>query len=208
MSTRREDQASKDIQSAITKVRDYWLEGHESLQQHGERAPYGESSEWLRKARRFAHRYTEKQLNALLDKCERHEFTLGTSFIDRLVTVPDRRERSALETKVVKERWSRARLDREIRSRYGSRRNLGRRPSQPTSTSEALSALSRLATKLTRWGAMMGWNPDTDRVRSDVEGNVSLTDLPKDVSSLAKEVFHTVYKLQIATDNALYRDRA
>ncbi len=45
------------------------------------------------------------------------EMPLGRTFIDRPATIPDKIERSELEARVIRERWSLVALNREIRGR-------------------------------------------------------------------------------------------
>ncbi len=198
----------KDDHLAATLLRAYWEEGRRSLKEHGDRVKYGHSSERLRKARVFAQRYTEEQLQRLVDKCVKHRAPLGTSFVDRLATIHDKRERASMETKVVAEGWSRGQLDREIRSRYGSRRKLGRNPTHPQSAEEALSDLVRLGMKLTRWGAMMGWQAETGRIEASIDAGItSLADLPDDVVSEAQKALRAAQRLQEAAEAALVKTR-
>lgn len=193
------------IHIAVAELRAYWEMGHASLEQDGERVKYGTSSERLRKARVFASRYTPSQLERLIEKCLKYQNSVGISFVDRLATIHNRQERGTLETKVVQENWSRARLDREIRSRYGRRRRIsGRKPYVPHAADEALSELVRLTLKLTRWGEMMGWDPSSGSIQTAEEANaVTLADLPEDVLAEARKALRATQRLLDAAEAAL-----
>ena len=158
------------VEDAIAKIRTYYATGTASLREHADRLPYGQTppstpGERLRKARAFATRYSLDDLKRLEVLCREHSFALGVSMIDRIATVRDKRQRQALEAKMIKLRWSNLVLDNEIRRRYASRRPAGGRKARtPHSAEDALAEILAFTTKFVRWGVGLGWNQETGRM--------------------------------------------
>jgi len=194
----------RQIERAVDDLREYHAMGWKSLEDHPKRVPYGNSSELLRKARVFAARYASDDPETLIDRCEVYRHALGRSLIDRLATVHDKEERNGLELEAIQKRWSKAALDREIRKRYGSRhrqKGLGRTPARPMDVDDALSELSRLSAKLTRWFEMM--QPDD----ANAENRTTLNDLPKSIRENTKDLIPRLRKLQKTLETRARRRR-
>ena len=115
------------VEAAIAKLEVHYRRGKNSLAESEHRARYGSSTVQLHKDRVFADRYTRDEFDKLAEKCRKHHTALGRTFVDRLATVHDKRKRGGLETRVIRERWSVSRLNREIRGRFGRQRRYGRR---------------------------------------------------------------------------------
>lgn len=198
---RRQD-CDDAVEAAIEKLEEYYQMGKDSLTESEDRAPYGTSSELLRKARVFADRYSRDEFDNLVEKCRTHQMPLGRSLVDRLATVHDKRKRGGLETRVIRERWSLNTLNREIRGRFGRRRRYGRKPYTPKDQAEALSELTRLSMKLTRWGEAMDLIDDTGRIKGDPENEVVAL-LPDSVVGKLKAALSAVWELQEAAEAEL-----
>lgn len=143
------------VQKAIQAIRGYYAVGQKSLDEHpgrmahggmdAEAAEYGLNPETLRKARVFADPtdgYTPKQLDRLCELCKKHDFAMGVSFIPLLLSVP-KKDRAAMQRQLIKEGWSRARLNREIKARFGKRRDAGRKPTPVNDVTDAFVRLSQ-----------------------------------------------------------------
>jgi len=121
--------ASKDqVEAAIRKIEAYWRRGNRYLDKSVPRqSPRDRSAEEaLRAARRFAERYTEEQLDRLFDLMRENHCALSVSHVVRLCSIHDRRTRKALQDRSIRGRWSKRRLDTEIKKRYGKHTQLGR----------------------------------------------------------------------------------
>ncbi len=198
----RPQDSDDEVEAAIERLEEYYRMGQDSLAEADERVPYGSSSELLRKARVFAGRYTEAELRKLVEKCRTQHMALGRSLVDRVATVHDKRKRGGLETRVIQERWSLNMLNREIRGRFGRRRRCGRKPYTPKNRAEALSELTRLSMKLTRWGEAMDLIDSTGQVKADPENEVVAL-LPDSVVEKLKAALSAVWELQEAAEAEL-----
>jgi hypothetical protein len=144
------------LQASLDQLRRFHAAGRASLESHPHRLAYGAAAsarvlgfagEMLRKARAFADErtgYTEAEVERLLAACQAAGYAIGVSHVIKLlsVTTPDgqadRRRRLALQTAAIRERWSRRRLEEEIRQRVGARRPLaGRRVRPPRDAGDA-----------------------------------------------------------------------
>jgi hypothetical protein len=197
--------SERDVERAVDALRTYYEMGQESLSRDPKRVEYGQSNEPLRKARVFAATYTERELEKLLDRCQKHNRALGITFIHRLATVRIKEDRNKLELAMIRERWSRYQLDREIRRYCGNRhgsRNVGRSPHRPKDTADALTELIRLSVKVTRWAEMMS--------PADASSNsfiTTLDDLPKGIREQIKVLLPQLRKLQKDAEKSLKRRR-
>ncbi len=193
---------SQDVEAGLERLQAYYAMGCESLRSNPDRVPYRESSEKLRKARVFASRFSEQNVAKMKTLCRKHGFVMGTSLIDRLATVHDRRARRKLLEKTISLRWSKIKLDREIRLRFGRRRKLGRNPHKPEDIDEALSEIVRISIKLTRFGEGLGWNVKTGRIELTVETDIT-SRLPSKVLDELKKTLRAAYRLQDAAEAEL-----
>lgn len=200
----RDPFSTADVETAIAALRSYYDEGRESLRENPDRVEYGTSSELLRKARVFASRYSKSDLNRLESLCRKYKTVLGRSLVDRLATIHDTQVRQEIEERAIRLRWSKIWVDREIRSRFGRRRSLGRSPHRPKDATEALSEIVRLCLKLTRWGEVMGWTPVTGRVEpSSKDVEAVLGELPDHLVDKLKKALRAALNLQEAAEREL-----
>jgi hypothetical protein len=144
---KRTVQATSDawdaVLAAVRNLRDMHRLGQELLSKYpigqtsGQRAMQTEAAarntntDKLFKARVFADAtrgYSPMELQRLCDACKRHRRALGFGFIVRLLTVRNKLERSKLQRQVIVERRSLSQLKSELTSRYGHRRQAGKRP--------------------------------------------------------------------------------
>lgn len=126
--------SSREVETAIRKLREFHDIGHHSLKNMPENRGYGRSvakaeadelgmnEDTLRKARQFADLYSDDDLGELVSLCRQHEFALSRTYIIQLVRVPVKDQRRRLQEKVIAERWKTTRLRQAIASRYGPRR--------------------------------------------------------------------------------------
>jgi hypothetical protein len=102
----------------------------------------GLTVEMLRKARDAGREYDESALHALCVAAERADYALGVSHLIRFATLS--RGRAAFQRKAVKGRWSKRRIDIEIRKLLGNRRPLaGRARSRPPRVRDVHYAVAR-----------------------------------------------------------------
>src|SRR5690606_35380862 len=111
--------------------------------------------------------------------------------------IEDKRERGRLEHQAIAEGWSRARLENELRKRFGVRRRHaaagraqgrtpGRPPRRPRDAGEGLAWLSRLCNQIVRWVTMLQEDDHQTAVRTTWEN------LP---ASVRREIEHTLFAI-------------
>lgn len=132
------ERAAEDIRVA------YRL-GQELRQRFGDRARYramkeadnelrelGLSPEKTRKLRQIAERYTRKELESLLTLSVKEDHPIGISFLFKTVSIPNNDgQRTRFEKEMIQKKWSRAEVDRQIRAKFGRRRDAGKRRHVP-----------------------------------------------------------------------------
>ena len=84
--------------------------------------------------------YSESELDTLLRMCRDSNFPIGYSLVIRLLAVP-KQDRVSVQKRVIQQRMKRRDLDNYISSKYGARRQGGRKPKKYKSTDEALAGL-------------------------------------------------------------------
>jgi hypothetical protein len=155
------------VERSLRAVRDFHAIGRGSLDRHpGGRMPYGGVTaeaervglhpEMLRKARAFAAAYREEELGQLFKLCRRHRYALGVSHVIRLLSVPDKRLRTAMQRRLVTGDWSYADLEFEILKEQGIRSpTVGRRRRVPSDGHEACLQLARFCEQWRRLSAVL-----------------------------------------------------
>jgi hypothetical protein len=163
------------VEPSLQAVQKFYDTGRRSLDRHpGGRMPYGGVAteaerlelhpEMLRKARAFAAAYPEERLDRLFKLCRQHRYALGVSHVIRLLSVPDKRRRTALQRRVVTEAWSYAELEFAILKEQGIRSpTVGRRRRVPADGHEACLQLARLCEQWRRAALALRGPSGTDQ---------------------------------------------
>lgn len=120
----------------------------------------------------------------------------GRSHLCRLLSVTPRSVRAKLARKAIKEGWSMARLNRAIATRYGRRRQGGRRPSIPADREGLLVQIDGMCEQWRRWQQEM------ERCTAEGESVIIFTASPS-VAVALKQALAAIGKLQTATSSAL-----
>lgn len=211
MSEDRAPATSEEVADAIRAIRAYHDQGRQSLRELPQRGKHGaraidEQAErlgWnptrLRKARQFAHReegYSRDRLNELCRLLREHRPVFGISHVGLLVTVPWP-EREAIQRECLEGNWSTYELQAEIKRRYGTRRQGGRRRRVSSDPDHALVQLDEMADTWQRWFAVAG---------EGEEGTI-LDALPEKVRTRAKAVQSAVSRLRDAVSAELEASR-
>ena len=69
--------------------------------------------------------YSEEELEKLIGLCHEHDYPMGFSIVERLLSIP-KADRWAVQKKIVTDRWSRRDLELWIKGQYGARTRAGR----------------------------------------------------------------------------------
>jgi hypothetical protein len=150
------------VQQANQELRAAYAKGCELLEQMTERVAHGTAQEFadrqntsaerLRKLRQIAKVYTPAQFEDLLRLCVRYDRPIGVSYLYKLVSVPVKnKQRYGLQIDMLRERWSRGELDRQIVARFGRKNSAGRLRSVPKDRHGLLSQIESDATRWLRW---------------------------------------------------------
>jgi len=213
MQSGRPQVSREDVAQAIKEIRTYHDQGRQSLRElpqrgkHGARAideqaeRLGWNSTRLRKARQFAHSeegYSRERLNELCRLLREHRPVFGVSHVGLLVTVPWP-EREELQRECAERNWSTSELQAEIKRRYGSRRQGGRRRRVSTDPDHALVQLGEMADSWRRWFAVVGEVNEEDETILDA--------LPEPVRSRVGAVQRAVNRLRKAVNAELEANR-
>jgi hypothetical protein len=116
------------------------------------------NEEIARKLRQFADPknggYSRAELNALCRVCKENGFVIGTQYVIRLLSISkERGERARFQEEAIENHWTCARLETEIRARYGRRdRRAGRRPRIPNNLGDLLATIQRQSERWLRFG--------------------------------------------------------
>jgi hypothetical protein len=177
MPSERLQASREEVAEAIPEIRAYHDQGRESLREMPQRGKHGaraideqvERLGWnvtrLRKARQFAHRtegYSRERLNELCRLLREHRPDFGTSHVGLLVTVSwPQRER--LQKEGIEGNWSTAELQAEIKKRFGSRKQGGRRRQVSGEPGRVLLQLDEMADTWQRWFAVVTEGDEEDR---------------------------------------------
>ena len=173
---------SQEIRMALRRVRRFYDLGVKSLEgtpgrmrfdRLRQKPPrFGLSEELLRKARQFAdpeQGYTREELTAILSRCEKQGFPLGTTHVIRWLTVPKRR-RSRIERLTITNKWAVSRLEAEIAKEFGSRRSGGRRRQIPADSLGVLIQLETLCDEWRRWRENLVRKPEETKEKGSDHG--------------------------------------
>ncbi len=157
--------SADQVEAALADLIDLHDLGRESLEAYPGNLPHGATGdlaaeagvtpEVLRHSRRFASPalggYSARDRERLFGRCRRFRCAVSLTNVRKLLTIEDPAVRSDLELAMIKGRWSRRRLDDEIRMRLGNRKqHAGRKPRGVRNLREAALQASRAATQATR----------------------------------------------------------
>jgi hypothetical protein len=129
-------------QKTIQNVREHWVRGAKANAEREKHTPRELSERFkvnyhtLRKERRFARHYSEKDLEELLRLRRPNGTPLHWGHVMYLITVPHKKDRRELQKKAAKEGWSSPDLCKVVQQRYPDRVVRGGRPQKIPSTRE------------------------------------------------------------------------
>jgi hypothetical protein len=129
-------------QKTIQNVREHWVRGAKANAEREKYTPRELSERLkvnyhtLRKERRFARRYNEKDLEELFKLRRPDGMPLHWGHVMYLITVPHKKDRRELQMKAAKEGWSSPELSKVVQRRYPDRVVRGGRPQKISSTHE------------------------------------------------------------------------
>ena len=135
---------------------------HHEQEINREAKELGINPDTLRKARHFAdpdRGYSKDELDQLCEACEQAEYAIGTTRIIRLLSIPSKQRRKALQGQAIKRRWSKRDLNREISKKHSPRKLGGRRKQIPTNVSDFLTDLLGKTESWRRWYAELNRVP-------------------------------------------------
>lgn len=174
-------QPPAEVRAAISRLREVYAQGQEILAA----CPPGKwhriaeearsrriHTETARDMRKLAQRYTPEQFEALCLECERHGRALGPSYVFAFLVVRDLRERRKFQNRVIREGWSLARVDSELRR--GKRAGKGRTHKMPATVEDACAWLERRSQSWLRW--LEGLDPE-----EEPEDQITMAELPGDL---------------------------
>lgn len=165
MARKRPHVSTEKVEAAIKAIREYHAQGRRSLKELPGRGEYGDKTladqakilGWnntkLRKARQFARKkvgYSGNHLKKLYILLRENRPNFGISYVGLLVTVP-LILRDELQKECIVNNWSTAELKAEIKKRFGSRRQGGRRRHVSSNPESALVQLEEMAHTWQRW---------------------------------------------------------
>jgi hypothetical protein len=107
-----------------------------------------------------------QRLETLLTLSVKDGHPIGISFLFKTVSIPnDDGQRSRFEKEMIRNKWSRAEVDRQIRAKFGRRRDAGKRRHVPE---DLLGLLSFLETECHGWLRWQGEVGDTENLPQDL----------------------------------------
>jgi len=146
-------------------------------------------------ARQFADRYSEEELDELIDTCQSAGFPLGKSHVAKLITVKDKRERKRLQRECIQESWTAKTLQANLRGMYGKRSPGGGKVRPPKSVDDAERKIAHLCKKLLDLHeAMKSADPDSDE-------ECGVSDLPEELRKQLARTMTQVNKLAAVCDS-------
>ena len=202
---------SAQVRQAVKKLRAYYQLGQKVLEadeKNPKRGAYskgvtikiakriGKARDYVDKARQFASKYTEDQLDDLCAQRRPDGLPLGRRHLVALLSVKDKRQRKRLQRMAAEEGWGTRRLGEEITALQGSQSSGGRRPRRPESVA---GALAQIVTMGERWGR---WYEGFER-EEDKTAGVSLENLPKPIRVRMAAVAAEIKKLEVAAQRHL-----
>jgi hypothetical protein len=208
----RPQHTTRKVDEGIRKVRAFHQLGQQSLTRYPERSEYAKgqidaqakakkiNADTLRKARAFASQYGKPDLDELFSLCRKHCFAPNTSLILRLVTLPIKKERRALQREAIVGHWTITRLNRELAARYGARRLGGRLRAIPPDKVGLLAQLETMCEEWKRWYAALQRNPKPGAKKA------SERDLPPQLRKKVQAVLKQIEDLQLSVGHELMRE--
>jgi len=160
-----------------------------------------------RKNRQFAdpeHGYTAKDLEELCRLCDEHDCVFGVTSVYKLLTIKDRNERSEIQETAIRNRWTLAELEVELRRRFGSRGSGGRRPKMPATKGETLVQLESMSLTWIRWCDGLGVKAiaPNDEEKKD-KPPAPLRNLPNEIQEQLASMRTMFEQLRADVDKAL-----
>ena len=109
--------------------------------------------ELARKMISFSKKYSDKQLQALIDQCRKHEHAPEFGLIIRLLPVTDKKLRNKLQLSAIRNAWSKQNLEAELQRQKNKgqlldKKGRGRKP-KAVASREAL--LGEASTDAVKW---------------------------------------------------------
>jgi hypothetical protein len=133
---------------------------------------HGIQKESARKARGFANPYTGYTVKEKNDLCrlirriqptqKDHCGVFGISFAERLLSLTKTAERTALQNEAIENGWTLSKFKSEIRNRYDTRGEGGRRCRAPSNAVDLLDQLRQMCDHWRRWWREV--SPESDTV--------------------------------------------
>ena len=136
-----------EVRTAFTRVRRAYGLGKKILKACPTEGTYGKklieeqaakyklNPDLARKARQMAdavNGYTKEELDTLFALCLEHGYVLGVSVVHKFVSVPKAEgQRIEFQEEAIQGHWTRARIAAELRRRFGTRRQGGRKAKIP-----------------------------------------------------------------------------
>lgn len=146
----------KNLPAQMQKVREFYADGKDSLDDSQGRLRYGEAKssakdknlhpEMLRKARQIAREFPYKDMTRLLSRCKASGFAIGITHLMRLASVG--KGRDPLITRMIKGHWSLRQLNNEIAKLKPSVEGRGRRRLVPKDAAGQIVVLKK---ECVRW---------------------------------------------------------
>lgn len=158
-----ERRASAAVKGAINAIKRAYKLGHVSRKEHGESlrknpkeiipkfaADLGYGRNSIEQWRHFSRGFTREDVRTICRWCRRYNFALGVTLICRVLRY-DPEDRMKVLRRVIRERWTQARLYAEIRKTKNLKPYKGRARKLPGNRTEARQQIvARLAPAL-RW---------------------------------------------------------
>jgi hypothetical protein len=170
------------------------------------------NADTLRKARVFADpedgwsKQELRDLCGLIRKCQKERSgkkkalpMFQRTHVIRLQSVRPKKQRTALQEECIRAGWSCTELEREIRTRYRTRREGGRRRALPEDAAGLLTQLRKLCVEWRRW--------HTSLTRLNDDKSTREKDLPLEIRRQVHVVNEAINELYNAVEERLSRQR-
>lgn len=205
--------APEVIEIAIKQILAYHRQGKRSLRQLPGKGAHGreeiqaqaEALNWnptkVRKARQFALLYGARELDELFRLLRKHRPIFGIAHVGVLVTIPEARERAALQRWCITQHQSTADLERDLKTRRPDQRHGGRRRNVAAEPAHALVQLAEMADTWRRWFEVAQGESQGTRTQS------VLHRLPRTVREQVEAVYQTTRSLHEVVSRQLARFR-
>jgi hypothetical protein len=155
---------------------------------------HGLNPDTVRKARQFADPrsgYTAAEVNALCRtirdvQADQDGAVFGRTHLIRLLSVP-KEEREKVQQSAIEGGWSTAELEAHIATRFGSRRDGGRKRRVPADVLGVLAQLERMCEGWRRWAEAVASDDDAHQRRGRKRVELP-ADLPASVAAATKAI--------------------